>query len=176
MLADLRGWTPFAGLQVEYSLVERAVEREILPMASQLNLSIAAWSPLGSGILSGKYGSGGSNEPKRLDSIPFKTIDERNSAIAAAVGQLAKDSGHSSPQIALNWLRAKPDVIPIVGVRTPAQFDDNFGCLQFTLTAAQVARLDEISALPLGYPHDFLQRTRAVTNAGFQDRLDSHRR
>jgi aryl-alcohol dehydrogenase-like predicted oxidoreductase len=176
MLADWRGWTPFAGLQVEYSLVERGVERELLPMAAHLNLSIAAWSPLGSGILSGKYANPTSTEPKRLDSAPFKTIDARNSSIAAGVGQLAAEIGHTSPQIALNWLRAKPGVIPIVGARTLAQFDDNFGCLQFALTPEQLERLDALSTLPLGYPHDFLQRTRAVANAGFQDQLDLRRR
>jgi aryl-alcohol dehydrogenase-like predicted oxidoreductase len=172
MLADMRGWTPFAGLQVEYSLVERGVEREILPMAKHLNLSVAAWSPLGSGLLSGKYANPSGNEPKRLDSVALKTIDGHNSAIAAAVGLLAAEIGRSSPQVALNWLRAKPGVIPLVGARTLAQFDDNFGCLNFELTSEQLERLDAISALPLGYPHDFLQKTRAIANAGFQDKLD----
>jgi len=175
-LADWRGWTPFVGLQVEYSLVERAVERELLPMAQRLDLSVAAWSPLGSGILSGKYAKPVAGEAKRLDTMQLKRIDERNSAIAAGVGELAREIGRSSPQVALNWLRAKPGVIPLVGVRTLAQFDDNFGCLDFQLDAAQLARLDGLSAIPLGYPHEFLRGTRNIVNAGFQDLLDSHRR
>ena len=176
MLADLRGWTPFAGLQVEYSLVERGAENELLPMAEQLNLSVAAWSPLAGGILSGKYANPTNTEQKRLDSVPFKKIDDRNSAIAAGVGKLAAEIGHTSPQIALNWLRAKRGVIPLVGARTLAQFDDNLGCLQFALTPAQVERLDALAPPPSGYPYDFLQRTRALANAGFQDQLDLRKR
>jgi len=176
MLADLRGWTPFAGLQVEYSLIERGAERELLPMASELNLSIAAWSPLGSGILSGKYAKQSVNEPKRLDSAPFRKINERDSEIAATVAQLAAEIGHTPPQVALNWLRAKPGVIPLVGARTLAQFDDNIGCLQFSLNPEQLERLDQVSSFPLGYPHDFLQSTRAFVNAGFQDQMDLRKR
>jgi len=175
MLAELRGWSSFVGLQLEYSLVERTIERELLPMARALDMSVAAWSPLGSGLLSGKYANPDPNEPKRLDKAPMIRVDERNLAIAKAVGDLAAEIGRSSPQVALNWLRAKANVIPLVGVRTMKQFDDNFGCLDFSLTPEQVTRLDEASAISLGYPHEFLKRTRKLVNETFEDALQRPR-
>lgn len=176
MLADWRGWTPFIGLQLEYNLIERSIERELLPMAQQLGLGIAAWSPLASGILSGKYSDPKAADQRRLDKQSFKQVDERGLAIAAEVGKVAKALGRTAPQVALNWLRAKPGVIPLIGVRTQAQFDDNLGCLDFRLDAEHVAQLDAVSAITLGYPHDFLKSIRPVAHAGFFDALDLPRR
>lgn len=175
-LAELRGWTSFIGVQAEYSLVERAVERELRPMAEALNLGIAAWSPLASGILSGKYSSQASGGEKRLDTMQLKQVDQRNLAIAEAVGALARQLERSPAQVALNWLRAKPAVIPLLGVRTLNQLEDNLGCLDFHLDADQIAALDRVSAIELGYPHDFLRGTRMVGHGGFFDALDLQRR
>lgn len=175
-LADLRGWTPFIGIQAEYSLIERAIERELYPMADALNLGIAAWSPLASGILSGKYGNQGTAGEKRLDSMQLKQLDQRSLMIADAVGQLASQLDRTQAQVALNWLRAKPGVIPLLGVRTLAQLEDNLGCLAFDLDQSQVAALDQVSAIEVGYPHDFLMRTRMVAHGGFYDALKLQRR
>ena len=159
-LAELRGWTPFIGLQIEYSLIERTVERELVPMAESLGIGVTAWSPLASGLLSGKYSSQSPqpNENYRLAKMPeFAPLTERNLRIADAVIAVGRDTGHSAAQVALNWLRARR-VIPIIGARKLPQLQDNLACVDWTLSADHLARLDEASRIELGFPHDFLTR------------------
>jgi len=172
-LAELRGWSAFVGLQVEYSLIERTAERELLPMARALGLGVAAWSPLASGILSGKYARAEEGDGGRLKKAPMRALDERSVAIARGVGALASELDRPPAQVALSWLRAKPGVVPLLGARTPAQLDDNLACLDFQLDAQALARLDELSAIELGYPHDYLLRTRALAHAGFEPAKES---
>jgi aryl-alcohol dehydrogenase-like predicted oxidoreductase len=155
-LAQFRGWTPFVGLQIEYSLIQRTPERDLVPMARAFDIGITAWSPLASGLLSGKYGKPGSGEPKRLDQAAFVQLTERNLAIARAVEEAAQALGKTSSQVALNWLRQRHGVIPIVGARKLSQFQDNLACLPFTLPAEQVEKLNAVSQIDLGFPHDFL--------------------
>jgi aryl-alcohol dehydrogenase-like predicted oxidoreductase len=156
-LAQVRGWTPFVGLQVEYSLVQRTPERDLLPMAEAFGVGVTAWSPLASGVLSGKYGkASGRGEEKRLDKTPFVQLTERNLAIARAAEEVARALGKTPPQVALNWLRQRHGVIPIVGARKLSQLQDNLGCLSFALPAEQVEKLDAVSQIDLGFPHDFL--------------------
>jgi aryl-alcohol dehydrogenase-like predicted oxidoreductase len=159
-LADLRGWTRFAGLQVPYSLVERTVERDLLPMAQSLDLAVTAWSPLGDGVLTGRYGS---DRPlpdgTRIAGIgATHRLSERNLRIADTVNAIASERGASSAQVAIAWIRAQQQravLIPIVGTRTPAQFKDNLQSLQVQLSETELERLDEVSAIELGFPHDF---------------------
>ncbi len=156
-LAELRGWTPFIGMQIEYNLLARTPERELLPMAAALGLGVTAWSPLASGWLTGKY-AGKSKEAKRLDQTPaFVKRNGRNLAIAAAVVKIARAAGKTPAQVALNWLRARPGVIPILGARTPAQFEDNLRCLKWSLNAKQLAPLEEASRIEPGFTTDFLR-------------------
>ena len=158
-LAELRGWTRFVGLQIEYNLVERTPERELLPMAHALNLGITAWSPLASGLLTGKYSASSSSQEKRLDKAPsFQKLSERNLAIAQAVVEIAREAAKSPAQVALNWLRAKSGVIPILGARKLSQFQDNLCCLEWSLDPKQLARLENVSRIELGFPTDFLHR------------------
>ncbi|HSW04930.1 aldo/keto reductase [Aquabacterium sp.] len=171
-VAELRGWTAFAGLQLEYSLIERTAERELLPMARALGLSVAAWAPLASGILSGKYTAPAAGDGTRLQKAPMHALDERSLAIAHGVAALAAELGRPPAQVALNWVRAQAGVLPLLGVRTDAQLQDNLACLEFKLEAGALARLDALSAIPLGQPHDYLRRTRALATAGFDARLD----
>lgn len=174
-IAELRGWSSFIGLQIEYSLVQRTVERELLPMARALDIGVVGWSPLGSGVLSGKYG--GEQRPEALSKraeAGFLPLSDRNLAIARRVGEIAKELGVSSAQVAINWVRAK-GVIPILGASKPAQIDDNLACLGFTLSPGQVAALDALSAIELGFPHDFLTATRGATYGGTFDRIERHR-
>lgn len=171
-LAELRGWTAFAGLQVEYSLIERTAERELLPMARALGLGVAAWSPLASGILSGKYADPAAGEGARLQKAPLRKLDERSLALASGVAALATELGRPTAQVALNWVRAQPGVVPLLGARTDAQLQDNLACLDFQLEPEALARLDALSAIELGYPHDYLRRTRAIAHAGFDASLD----
>ncbi|HVM61538.1 MAG TPA: aldo/keto reductase [Verrucomicrobiae bacterium] len=171
-LAEWRGWTPFAALQIEYNLIERTPERELLPMAEALGLTVTPWSPLAGGWLTGKY-SRKSKEQKRLDQTPqFARPTERNKAIAATVVKIARSTRKSPAQVALNWLRAK-NTIPILGARKLPQFQDNMGCLKWSLNAKQLARLDEVSQIELGFPIDFLQRpfVRDYLHGGLYDRI-----
>lgn len=163
LLAELRGWTPFIGLQIEYSLLQRTSERELIPMAQTLDIGVTAWSPLANGWLTGKYSNGqskGSDEAKRLDNegmSAFVQQNDRNLAIAHAVDAVAQEIGCTSAQVALNWLRQQA-VIPIVGARKHAQVQDNLNCINFTLSADQLEKLNQISQIELGFPHDFLQQ------------------
>jgi aryl-alcohol dehydrogenase-like predicted oxidoreductase len=159
-LGDLRGWTRFAGLQIPYSLVERTVERELLPVARALDLAVTAWSPLADGLLTGRYGTDRASPPNtRIAGIgATHRLTERNLAIADAVNQIAADRGATPPQIAIAWIRAQQGravVIPIVGARTPEQMSDNLGALEVDLTTAELDRFDEVSRIELGFPHDF---------------------
>ena len=159
-LAELRGWTQFIGLQIEYSLIQRTPERELLPMARSLDIGVTAWSPLASGWLTGKYTKGNSTgEERRLDSEMmegFVDKSDRNTKIAQTVDKVAEQSGNSSSQIALAWLLTK-GVIPIVGARKLSHIEDNLKCVDLKLSSQQVQELDEISKIELGFPHDFFK-------------------
>jgi len=163
-LAELRGWTSFAGIQIEYSLIQRTVERELLPMARALDLAVTAWGPIGGGVLSGKYNPdaspGQKAEPGRMRENPAAArLAERNLRIAGIVGEVAKETGHTPSQVAVNWVRHQPGkVIPIVGARTLGQIEDTLGAVGFELAPEQVRRLDEASRIELGFPHEFLEQ------------------
>jgi aryl-alcohol dehydrogenase-like predicted oxidoreductase len=156
-LAGLRGWSPFAGLQIEYSLVERTVERELIPMAAALELAVLAWGPLGGGLLTGKYAEGAGEG--RLGEGDHR-LTERNHAIVAALAEVAADAGATPAQTALSWLRSRrpATVIPIVGARTADQLAESLGCLEVELSDDQLARLDEASRVDMGFPHEFMAR------------------
>ncbi len=159
-LATLRGWTPFVGLQIEYSLRERTPERDLIPMANAFGLGVTAWSPLGQGVLTGKYKSGPATDQKsggRLtEGSPY--LNERDVRLGNAVVGLAKEIGHSPAQVALNWIRQRPTrIIPILGARKVSQLQDNLGTVNWRLSPEQVRRLDELSQIELGFPHDFLR-------------------
>lgn len=156
-ISEIRGWARFTGLQVEYSLLERTPEREFLPMAKALGLAVTAWSPLCGGLLTGKYGEGsGVGEEKRLDKSPFVEIDERKLKIVETVKSVAAELGRSPAQVALAWTRKKS--IPILGARTIGQLTDNLKCLEFLLSYEQESRLNQASAVPEGYPYEFLSK------------------
>ena len=166
-LAATRGWSTFAGLQVEYSLVQREVERELVPMARGLGLSVLAWGPLGAGVLSGKYAGPTPQAGERR----LADVDPGRLAIAKAVADVAGDLGLSSPVVALAWLRAQAGVIPILGARTSQQLADNLGCLDVSLPPDALARLDQASHVARGFPHDFLAGADYVLG-GMADQLD----
>src|SRR5215211_953681 len=130
-LADLRGWTRFAGLQVPYSLVERSVERELLPMAQALELTVTAWSPLGGGLLTGRYGSDRTQpNDTRVAALGQSGLTDRNLAITNVVNAVAAERGASSAQVAIAWVRAQQAhgvIVPILGARRCRQLEDNLG-------------------------------------------------
>jgi aryl-alcohol dehydrogenase-like predicted oxidoreductase len=161
-LAELRGWSRFVGLQIPYSLVERSVERELVPMATELGMTVAAWAPLGGGLLTGRYGTdrerpADSRLTLRGGTIEQDAIAPRNLAIADAVNAVAARRGISSTQVALAWLRTRANggVIPIIGVRSLAQLQDNLGVIDIVLDAEDVERLEAASRIVPGFPHDF---------------------
>jgi len=157
-LAELRGWSPFVGLQIRYSLLDRAVERELLPMARTLDLTVTPWDTLGSGILTGKYNR---DESTTGRATLRGNVKPRDLAIAAEVVKLADELGRTPAQVALGWVRQGPGVIvPLVGARTREQLDDNLGCLDFQLEPEAKQRLDEASRIELGFPHEFLEQFR----------------
>lgn len=168
-LAAVRGWSAFAGLQIEYSLVQREVERELIPMARGLGLGVLAWGPLGAGVLSGKYASGSPERQTPERRLPDP--DPTRLAIARTVADVAGELGLSSAVVALAWLRAQGGVIPILGARTAQQFADNLACLDAELPQAAMARLDQASHVARGFPHDFLASADYIFG-GMSDRLD----
>src|SRR5438477_1767374 len=110
-IAQLRGWSPFVGLQIEYSLTERTVERELIPMAKALNVGVTAWSPLAGGVLTGKYHGPGKSEQGRMSSDMMKDFlpeQERADRVVAGVKKVADETGRSMAQVALAWLRYRP--------------------------------------------------------------------
>jgi aryl-alcohol dehydrogenase-like predicted oxidoreductase len=161
-IAELRGWSRFAALQLHYSLVERNCERELVPCAQALGMAVTAWSPLAGGLLSGKYSAdpaARAAQPGRLTSGGWANmfLNDRNFAIVAALQQVAARVGHSPAQVALRWLLQRPgNVIPIIGVRTAAQFDDLAGACGFTLDDVAMQALETATSINLGYPQSLL--------------------
>ena len=157
-LASLRGWSPFIGLQIQYNLVERTSERELLPMADDLGIGVTAWSPLAGGILTGKHNKEAvaNSESKRSEMLAGR-LTERNRAIAEAVLKIAEELNCAPSQVALNWLRQqKRKIIPIIGARKAAQAVENLDCLNWKLTGEHLARLNEVSRIEMGFPHDMI--------------------
>lgn len=176
-LASERGFTPFAALQIEYSLIERTPERDLLPMAEAHDLSVLDWSPLASGTLTGKYlgnGTAVGEQPEsdgassnvedrgtRLQQVDQDMYEkyrtERARHIAQAVVDVADEVGHSPAQVALAWILAQPGRhIPIIGASTPKHIEDNLGCLDVALEDDHLDRLSDASQIDLGFPHEFL--------------------
>lgn len=155
-LADLRGWTPFAGIQIEYSLLQRPAERELLPMAKALGLAITPWGAIGGGVLTGKY------LKKESGRVPEHSArrTERANTIAAKVVEVAERTGIPPVQVAINWTRQRDpslNVIPLIGASKAVQLKETLGCLDHPLPAEAIAELDAVSAIELGFPHDFLR-------------------
>jgi aryl-alcohol dehydrogenase-like predicted oxidoreductase len=151
VLADLRGWSRFVALQAPYSLADRALERDLLPMSEAHQMSVLAWGVLEGGELTGKYNAP-TDESKRS-----KDTSERIKSIASRLMDLAEEIGRTPSQVAINWVRQQPyRMIPILGARTEKQLQDNLGCLDFELTQEQIRSLSEASPIELGFPHSFL--------------------
>lgn len=154
-VAELRGWASFCGVQVEYSLVARTAERELLPMAEELGLSVSAWSPLARGLLTGKV----------TDAAALRRSRAAARAIEAA-SHVAEEAGTSVARVGLAWVLQR-GLLPLVGARTVEQLEDNLAAVDLTLDRDQLRRLDEATAIRPGHPHDFLATKQAVlTPAG----------
>ncbi|MGP3955103.1 aldo/keto reductase [Nonomuraea sp. 3N208] len=165
-IAELRGWAPLIALQIEYSLAQRTVERDLIPMAREMGLGVIPWSPLASGVLTGKYtradldAGAGTADPagtRKNVAAANGALTERALDIADVVKQVAAELAVKPSQVALAWTTLDTAVTaPIVGARTLAQLEDNLGALDVTFSESQLAALDEASRIELGFPHDFL--------------------
>lgn len=164
-IADLRGWSPFAAMQIEYSLVERTAERELIPMGAALDLGIMPWGILAAGVLSGKrrnpgasaHEDGALNEARLAGTVASGGPSERNFAIAEVVREIAGELGRTPSEIAVAWTLANPAVTSsLIGARTLAQLETNLRALNVPFEPDHLARLDEASRILLGFPHEFL--------------------
>ncbi|WP_296947813.1 aldo/keto reductase [uncultured Massilia sp.] len=164
-IAELRGWSRLVALQIEYSLVERSVEHELLPMARALGLGVMPWSPLGGGILSGKYGSAdldtqgerGVSATRKGVIASSGLLNDTSLAIAREASAVAGETGATAAQVALAWTLLNPAVTaPVIGARTLAQALDNLGALDVVLGDDHVARLDAASRPAPIFPQRFV--------------------
>ena len=168
-IADLRGWAPLVGIQLEYNLVQRAPERELLPMAAGLGLGVLGYSPLGGGVLTGKYRRGEAGRATTLGGGPPAATPQTEAVLdvlLAVAAELAATPG----QVATAWVKAR-GVTPLIGPRTRAQLDDYLGAAALALTPGQLAQLNEASAVPAGYPHDLLAAQRPLLTGNRTDQV-----
>lgn len=172
-LAELKGWSPFVGLQTEYSLVSRTPEHELIPMAQHLGLRVLAWSPLAGGLLAGGY----TNENRVTGTrYRYEDVPPRRLEIAQAVAAIAKAIGEPSAAVAFAWLRQRPvPVIPMLGARTSDQMKDLLGLLNLSLSMDCLRQLDDLTAPSPIMPHESLN-TSAVQmyfHGGVRDFVDT---
>jgi aryl-alcohol dehydrogenase-like predicted oxidoreductase len=165
-IAHFRNFAPLVALQIEYSLLERTVEGELIPMARELGLGVTPWSPLRSGVLSGKYTRDNKVKADRGVMVDMY-LNDRTYGIIDALIAIAKERDTTPARVALAWVQNQPAVTStIVGARTLDQLDQNLGALDVTLGAAQLATLDELSRPTLPFPVNFLSRAGSFMHGG----------
>jgi aryl-alcohol dehydrogenase-like predicted oxidoreductase len=178
-LAELRGWIPIAGVQFEYSLVERSADRENFPMAEALGIGAALWSPLGGGLLTGKYRTSDEGRLTDWNRLVHTENDEHKAAVVDAVLAAAKELGVPAAEVAVAWLlergrRSSTGVVPIIGPRTTDQLDSYLAALDVELGSEVYQRLDEVSRIDLGQPYNQPATQRAVPLGGDLDGFRFH--
>ncbi|HEX2571917.1 MAG TPA: aldo/keto reductase [Polyangia bacterium] len=165
-LAELRGLARVVALQLEYSLVERNIEREHIPAALELGMGVCPWSPLASGLLTGKYrregtstvgvGEGRLAAGQHGPNPVFHKFNERNWRVAEALVGVAQEIGRPPAQVALNWITRRPGVTStIIGATKLGQLEDNLAALEFDIPAALAQRLEELSRPEVVFPYIF---------------------
>jgi aryl-alcohol dehydrogenase-like predicted oxidoreductase len=152
-VAQFRGWEPITALQLEYSLLERTAEGELLPMAEAMGIGVLPWSPLRGGLLSGKYSHGAHAPADSRRASHMGGPSERDWPVIDAVARIATEAGAGAAQVALAWVRSRAGVAStLVGARTAGQLRANLASLDTDLSAEQLAALDEASAPSLNFP------------------------
>jgi len=167
-LATLRGWTPLVALQIEYSLPERTVEGELIPMALELGLGVTPWSPLRGGALSGKYTRENAATAKADRGERVTTaLGEKAFAIIDELIRIAAAHGTTPAAVALAWVRGRPGVAAtIIGVRRLDQLEQNLAALDLVLTAEETASLDKLSKPTFGFPMQFMSVATMYSHSG----------
>jgi len=171
-LAERHGWARPVAYQFPYSVMHRAPEREVIPMARTMDLAMMAWGVLEGGELTGKYNQPG-DEPKRSSDA-----SGRAKGAAETLMAMGREIGRTPSQIAINWVRQqRGNVIPIVGARTEAQIVDNLGALDFGLSAEQMAALGGLAEFKVGFPMSFLtsEHVRGLIYGDTFAAIDNHR-
>jgi len=167
VMAQFRGWSPFIGLQIEYSLLERSVEQELVPMAQELGLGITPWSPLKSGVLSGKYTRSSAKIDKAGRAFAETFLDEKAHAVVDELAIIAKAHDSTVARVALAWVRTQPGVSStIIGARRLSQLEDNLKSLDLVLTAAELAHLDALTKPVFGFPQNMQPLFSAIHHGG----------
>jgi aryl-alcohol dehydrogenase-like predicted oxidoreductase len=168
VLARFRGWSAFIGLQIEYSLLQRTVEQELVPMAREFGLGITPWSPLKSGVLSGKYTRQNAGQVKADRGFFADTfLNEKTYAIVDELNIIAKAHESTVARIALAWVQAQPGVSStIIGARRLAQLEDNLEALDVKLSAEEFGRLDALTKPTFGFPQSMQAWFPAIHNGG----------
>jgi len=163
-LAEKEGKEPLVALQLEYSLIERNIEREHIPAAQELGMALCPWSPLAGGFLSGKYkreGDSGAGEGRlevQKGNPIFNRFKDRNWQVLDALVAVAKELGRKPAQVALNWVATQPGVTStIIGATKAEQLADNLAAIEFTIPAELRSRLNEASALEPVHPYVFFE-------------------
>lgn len=166
--ARFRGWTPLAAIQIEYSLIERTVEGELMPMAQELGLGVAPWSPLRGGVLTGKYTRENAKtaSPGRGQRVT-EHLNERTFVIVDELVRIGRELDAAPAAVALAWVQAQPGVTStIIGARTLEQLDQNLAGLDVTLAPDHLRALDEVSRPALGFPMAFLHAAPMIMHSG----------
>jgi aryl-alcohol dehydrogenase-like predicted oxidoreductase len=167
MIAEFRSWTPFIGLQVEYSLLERTVEGELIPMARELGMGVTPWSPLKGGVLSGRYTRENAGKPQSDRAWAQSALNEQTYKVLDELAHVAKQLDTSPARVALAWVQGRPGVSStIIGARTVAQLSDNLAALDVKLTAEQTGKLDALTTPTLNFPAQFLGMAGMIQNGG----------
>jgi len=166
--ARFRGWSSFIGLQIEYSLLERTVEQELVPLALEFGLGITPWSPLKSGALSGKYTRANLGQVKGDRGVFLEPyLNEKTFAVIDALEDIARAHESTVARVALAWVQAKPGVSStIIGARRLAQLEDNVKALDVKLTAEEIVRLDALTKPTLGFPQSMQPIFPSIHNGG----------
>lgn len=167
-MAMLRAWSPLIALQIEYSLLQRTVEGELVPMAMELGLGITPWGPLRGGALSGKYKreNKGKHEASRGARVT-NYLDDKTFDLLDVMEGIGKAHGKTVAQVALAWVQNRPGVTStIIGARTLQQLDDNLGALDANLTKEEIESLDKLTTPVFGFPMDFLGAVPAFAFGG----------
>jgi aryl-alcohol dehydrogenase-like predicted oxidoreductase len=166
--AHFRGWPTFIGLQIEYSLLERSVEQELVPLALEMGIGITPWSPLKSGALSGKYTRENAGQAKGDRGMFLHgALNEKTYAVVDELEAIAKAQDTTVARVALAWVKAQPGVTStILGARRIAQLEDNVKALDVHLTAEQAARLDALTKPAFGFPQSMQAMFPAIHNGG----------
>jgi len=167
--AIFKNWTPFVGLQIEYSLLQRTVEGDLIPMAMNMGMGVTPWSPLRGGVLSGKFGRGKFPDEATRVKADSPHLNERTYALVDALAEISREIDASPAQVALRWVHDRPSVTStIIGARKIGHLLDNLGALNVELKPEHTDRLNELSKPTLPFPHEFLERARSSVHGGIR--------